>query len=671
MFSHLGSDFLMGETAYHMWLKAFIFTMIAITSVSCKKSSSGAGGGSASQPNGNVDAEASVTQDNPADFVQAGDSVQIGGTNLTAPSDYQIEARLVTANDSRTIYQGSSSSSAFKLSFVGSGYVIIYTKTPDGRTLAAVTAQAYENQTANIRFDRTSTAGAKLLEIIAEDARNGNPDARSAISNFLISVPQLYGLGYSTLMVYDEQQRRLALANHAGQTLNYEAVNFTSIARALASSVQSAYKSTGLSAENYVKQESVAAYTDFYKNSADTPSEISAFRASQSATVDIAYEVARVNPLVAAAYSDASSVLRPPVDSGTATTVATKVASVFMDSFAKCTDNNQCPNYDPTPPRIYAVGGTVAYPLIEAIGRGSGTDKIVKLSSTTQNATIYYTTDGTDPNEKSSKYSDPFTVKQSQLIKAMATAPGMTNSQSAIGSGYSKTYADHEWVLSKEIAKPALLMEGDLIILIVMHKYDPTDPTKILDPIVPAGFARFQKSAALTGPMDGPPGRYQHVSIYSKTASASEPLSYKISYPDNVDLDQLAAAMLTIKSSGGLRDFQQGDPVRMEEMAPIPSVTLNNGETVVYVATSLFLAEAIDDRENIMFFNNINSDDQHNYNPSAVIMESNRHWRNKLGVAYDHQVNSSFPVDGFWASRGFDGDNLKNSNLGLRFVVKQ
>ena len=294
------------------------------------------------------------------------------------------------------------------------------------------------------------------------------------------------------------------------------------------SPVQSAYKSTGLSAENYVKQESVAAYTDYYKHSADTPSEISAFRASQSATVDIAYEVARVNPLVAAAYSDASSVLRPPVDSGTAKTVATKVASVFMESFAKCKDNNQCPNYDPTPPRIYAAGGTVAYPLVEAIGRGTGTDKIVKLSSTTQNVTIYYTTDGTDPNERSFKYSDPVTVKQSQLIKAMATAPGMTNSQSAIGSPYSKTYADHEWVLSKEIAKPALLMEGDSIILIVMHKYDPADPTKILDPIVPTGFARFQKSAALTGPMDGPPGRYQHVSIYSKTASASEPLSYKI-----------------------------------------------------------------------------------------------------------------------------------------------
>jgi hypothetical protein len=253
----------------------------------------------------------------------------------------------------------------------------------------------------------------------------------------------------------------------------------------------------------------------------------------------------------------------------------------------------------------------------------------------------------------------------------MAISPGMTNSQVAIGAPYSKSFFDHEWVLAKEIKRPAFMMEGDLIILVVMHKYDPTDPAKIVDPIVPTGFYRFQKSEALTGP-SGPsdaPGRYQHVSIYTKTASANEPLNYKIAYPDNVDPDQLIASMLTIRSLGGLRDYKQGAPVSMEEMAQIPAAVLDSGETVVYVATSLYLAEAIDDRENTMLFNNINSDDQHNYNPTAVIMESNMHWRNKLGVAYDNQFNNNFPVDGFWASRGFGGQNLANSNMGLRFIV--
>ena len=654
-----------------MLVRAIIITLIAMISVGCKKNGSGASGASVSQPNGVVNAEATITQDNPIDFLQAGDSVEIVGKNLTGESDYKIEVRLVAAERSTTVYQGSSNSGSFPLQFIGSGYIIIYATTPDGRTLAAVAAQAYENQTANIRFDRTSTAAAKLLEIIAEDSRNGNPDARLALSHFLISVPQLYGLGYSTLMVFDEQQRRSALANREGKTVNYDAVNFTSIARSLASSVQSAYKSSGVSSEIYAKQESLAAYADFYKNSADTPSEISAFRAAQSAKVDIAYEVARVNPLVASAYSDASSVFRPPVDSSTAVAISTKAASIFMDSFAKCIDKNQCPSYDPVPPKIYAPGGTVAAPLFEAVGRGEGTDKVVRISTTTTNATIYYTTDGTDPKETSPKYGAPVTVKQSQVVKAMAASPGMTNSQVAIGSPYSKSYSDHEWVMSKEIAKPSLMMEGDLIILIVMHKYDPTDPVKIVDPIVPTGFLRFQKSEALTGP-SGPsdaPGRYQHVSIYTKNASANEPLRYKIAYPENVDPDQLIASILTIRSVGGLRDFKQGAPVSMEQMAEIPAVVLNSGETVVYVATSLYLAEAIDDRENTMFFNNINSDDQHNYNPSAVIMESNTHWRNKLGVAYDNQINSNFPVDGFWASRGFNGQNLTNSNVGLRFIV--
>jgi hypothetical protein len=654
-----------------MLARFFVIAVIMICSVSCKKNSSSASSGGAAQPNGVVEAEATVTQDLPVDFVQAGDSIEIVGTNLTGNSDYKIEVRLLSADKSLTVFQGSSNFKNFPLEFIGSGYAIIYTTTPDGRTLAAVTAQAYENQTANIRFDRTSTAAAKLLEIIAEDSRNGNPDARSAISNYLISVPQLYGLGYSALMVFDEQQRRIALANREGKSVNYEAVNFTTIARGLASSVQTAYQSSGLNPEIYAKQESVAAYMDFYKNSADTPSEISAFRSSQSATVDIAYEVARANPLVASAYSDASSVFRPPVDSATAGAISTKVASIFMDSFAKCTDDNQCNSSQPIAPKIYAPGGIVAAPLFEAIGRGTGTEKIVRLSSPTPNATIYYTTDGTDPTQTSSKYGSPVTVKQSQVIKAMAISPGMTNSQVAIGAPYSKSFFDHEWVLAKEITRPSFMMEGDLIILVVMHKYDPTDTAKIVDPIVPTGFYRFQKSEALTGP-SGPsdaPGRYQHVSIYTKTASANEPLNYKIAYPDNVDPDQLIASMLTIRSLGGLRDYKQGAPVSMEEMAQIPAAVLDSGETVVYVATSLYLAEAIDDRENTMLFNNINSDDQHNYNPTAVIMESNMHWRNKLGVTYDNQFNNNFPVDGFWASRGFGGQNLANSNMGLRFIV--
>ena len=138
--------------------------ILMLASLACKKSGGGAGA-NAPKPSGQVDANATVTQDDPAEFVQAGDSVQIGGTNLVADQTYDVELRLVSAGGSNTIYKGTSSTPSFPVSFTGSGYVIAYASTPDGRTLAAVVAQAYSNQTANIRFDRTSTAAAKILEI--------------------------------------------------------------------------------------------------------------------------------------------------------------------------------------------------------------------------------------------------------------------------------------------------------------------------------------------------------------------------------------------------------------------------------------------------------------------------------------------------------------------------
>ena len=52
----------------------------------------------------------------------------------------------------------------------------------------------------------------------------------------------------------------------------------------------------------------------------------------------------------------------------------------------------------------------------------------VVISSTTAGATIYYTTDGTNPNKNSVVYSSPIAVSQSATIRAMCDAPGFTDS---------------------------------------------------------------------------------------------------------------------------------------------------------------------------------------------------------------------------------------------------
>ena len=56
----------------------------------------------------------------------------------------------------------------------------------------------------------------------------------------------------------------------------------------------------------------------------------------------------------------------------------------------------------------------------------SGT--MVTISTTTAGATIRYTTDGTDPGPSSTQYTAPIAITAAVTIKAMATAPGFTDS---------------------------------------------------------------------------------------------------------------------------------------------------------------------------------------------------------------------------------------------------
>ena len=52
----------------------------------------------------------------------------------------------------------------------------------------------------------------------------------------------------------------------------------------------------------------------------------------------------------------------------------------------------------------------------------------VTLTSATEDAVIYYTTDGTNPTTSSTRYTDAITVDKSMTIKAIATKTGMYGS---------------------------------------------------------------------------------------------------------------------------------------------------------------------------------------------------------------------------------------------------
>jgi hypothetical protein len=67
----------------------------------------------------------------------------------------------------------------------------------------------------------------------------------------------------------------------------------------------------------------------------------------------------------------------------------------------------------------------------------------VTISTTTTGATIYYTTDGTDPTTSSSVYSSAINVASSETVKALAVKSGMTDS--SVASAAYTIYAISAW----------------------------------------------------------------------------------------------------------------------------------------------------------------------------------------------------------------------------------
>lgn len=70
----------------------------------------------------------------------------------------------------------------------------------------------------------------------------------------------------------------------------------------------------------------------------------------------------------------------------------------------------------------------VSTPQISPAGGIFSSSQSVRISCPTEGATIYYSTDGSDPGSSSTLYAGPFTVSTNQTVKAVAYRTGMTRS---------------------------------------------------------------------------------------------------------------------------------------------------------------------------------------------------------------------------------------------------
>ena len=98
------------------------------------------------------------------------------------------------------------------------------------------------------------------------------------------------------------------------------------------------------------------------------------------------------------------------------------------------TQNMDADNYNFFIDMFATVGGgtlTCATPTFTPEAGTYFEEQTVAIACTTVDATIYYTTDGTDPDENSSVYSEPVTVAENMTIKAIAMKEGYENSNIA------------------------------------------------------------------------------------------------------------------------------------------------------------------------------------------------------------------------------------------------
>lgn len=97
-----------------------------------------------------------------------------------------------------------------------------------------------------------------------------------------------------------------------------------------------------------------------------------------------------------------------------------------------------------------------AAPVLSA--EKSGKRFLVSLTSETEGAVIYYTTDGTKPTQSSARYSEPFSVKKGTTVRAYAVKSGEKSSKRV------------EITVNKEIAAEEKTAEYDALSLDVLKR---------------------------------------------------------------------------------------------------------------------------------------------------------------------------------------------------------
>lgn len=118
----------------------------------------------------------------------------------------------------------------------------------------------------------------------------------------------------------------------------------------------------------------------------------------------------------------------------------------------------------------------VKKPVIDPEGESEFTgSRLVEITCETEDATIYYTVDGSDPTTESKKYTEPFRVSTTTVVKAIGVKEGLNNSEIATATLNKSESAINVHAFLNPFITSGDGIENNIISDELMSKLDTTD----------------------------------------------------------------------------------------------------------------------------------------------------------------------------------------------------
>lgn len=357
-----------------------------------------------SGPSGEVEVNGSVSDDDPTDFKQADESVQIGGVNLVASSSYQVTVYKATVSGYVQALSQSFPTKEFSFKTKTANALKIEVVRSDGKLIAAVIPAPDGAEIASVKVNGTTHVAAKMYDIAVNKAVSGDATMVKAVSGNLIPVVALIRAATSILLVVAEQKSRNTSA---------EPLDLTKITASIVGDSVAAAEADSRGVRGVSRSMSRAAYDGVFDpqiaSQAGGSPEIAAFRAPTGLPNDVAYDaLAQDSAVAAVAYQTYQQNYTTAATPAEAEQNTSAISYQYTSQYGNCVDTDGCraavasyqPPAEPPPPEPTTTttdsGGSTG-------GTGGGT---TTTSGTTGDTTTTGSTSSTCLTS-SSKLSDP------------------------------------------------------------------------------------------------------------------------------------------------------------------------------------------------------------------------------------------------------------------------